>query len=271
MALTCLRSLRLALPPATPIHIHDDGSLTPEDFAELTSAIANSVAVPRKTVEETVQAKLERYPQCQKYRREHAFSCKLLDIPLTAKGDGLFYCDSDILFLKKPRRWFATDGRPVFAFDPTDGYSGSLWKIRYLMGLKLPSQVNAGIFHMPMNLFDLDFLEWFLAQPNARAIPWLVEQTAWAGLSRNTPVWLFDPAELLNAPPADADAERSAVAIHFMTPIRQHLSHFAATVENLSALPESDGFRWVASDRLGLRRILARPLKRWIGKVVRST
>jgi hypothetical protein len=267
MSLTCLRTLRLALPSEKKIVIHDDGSLSDADFAGLCEAIPNSAAIPRRSIDERVETKLARYPRCRAFRNEHAFSCKLLDVPLSAGSDEVFYCDSDILFIRRPRRWIPPDRGPVFSQDPTDGYSGSLWKLRYVLGLKLPSRLNAGILFIPMSIHDLDFVEWFLGQEAARVVPWLIEQTCWGGLLRGRPTWMFHPDELCGGPPAPGPAEKEAVAIHFMSRARGRLPEFAAKTEACDRLPEADGFRFIKSETMGVRRIVMRPVRRLAEKI----
>ena len=128
---------------------------------------------------------------------------KLLDIALLDSGD-CFYLDSDIRFLRRFRGLFhpeAAHGRAVFLRDINwAAYSIRPW---HLLGhrLSVVQPINSGLTLIDEQCYDLDFVDWFLAERAWRVIPAWVEPTCWAALAARTDAFAVDSRQFVNAYP----------------------------------------------------------------------
>jgi hypothetical protein len=133
-------------------------------------------------------------------------------------------------------------------------------------GWKIPYLFNSGFFSYPSAAFDLEFVEYFLAQPNCRHFPWLTEQTCWAVLFGRLPnVMCPDPNQFVcreNFPGPSGDTQ----AIHLIGGLKGRVvdwSHCAST----DAPPAE--LRFLPSRYVNLNDWLQKSLRRLRTKVGR--
>lgn len=267
-AIPCLTSLRHALPIGADLIVHDDGTLDSFDEDRLTNALAPQSfrLIHRSEADIRMAEALRNCPHSLAYRNSHPMGLKLLDVPLLEEAENFWYCDSDILFVARPAHWSIDANSPVFCQEDFDGYSGSLWRLRYRLGIKLIRGLNAGFFHLPSHLHDLDFIEWFLGRPETRRVEWLVEQTAWAALMAKQSTLMISPTSLhcsrFTAPSITPDT----LAIHFMQPIRHLLPDFLPHAVHAASGAHSVGFSLIPAQPLRWHHILSRPLRRLLSR-----
>lgn len=179
MAKICYTSLlRLSAQPIS-LTVYQDGTLSPEQCAELkgTEGIAEVVNV-RDFVEQ-IDEHLKGHPRTREFCWKHPNNVKLLVVPALF-GFPFRYLDSDILFVRPFADLFIEDDRPLFGKEMFDsGYSGKFWKLKQLAPRGMPSRANCGLLQIPASSYSLDFVEWFLSKPELQFVPNMVEQTIW--------------------------------------------------------------------------------------------
>jgi hypothetical protein len=228
-ALRCLKSLHEFCRDSFRHSIIDDGSLTPDDRERLGEVLGPVSIISREEAEDRVGPMLQGKPNCQEYRKKHAFALKLIDTALLA--DGAFaHCDGDVLFLRAfqgfDRRLIGGEDF-VFMKDFTTAYSiGYLDRHFRAAGLRLPQSVNAGFMYAGPGSFDLDFIEWFLGRPEYRVHAWVMEQTAWAALGGRRQLCYFADNQVV-FPWKSSTYRDEWVALHFISPIRDRLDDVA--------------------------------------------
>lgn len=227
MALACLGSLLRYSAEPLRLVIHDDGSLTSDDVAQLNKGLKNSTVISRSEANELMDQHLSGYPNAAAYRYEHALSLKLLDIALLETGD-IAYCDSDILFFRPFSGLFKlpnSEISSVFMMDYRECYSVYPWTILGSSQLKLPSKANTGVMYIRKSDYDLDLIEWFLGRSDFRYIPSWVEQTCWAALGHRIGSQLCSPKQIAVIQPTDP-VPTNLVAGHFTSRVRYRLKDF---------------------------------------------
>jgi len=180
MALITLPKIYAFLEDPNDFYIIDDGTLTESDIELLKHSMPLATIILRSEREERILRKLKNYPNCIKYREEYPLGFKLFDVPILAieKATRFTFTDSDIIYLKKCKKYFTKD---INTHLTTDGIKISI-KLKY--GLlkyfwKIPYQFNSGYFCFGVNDYDLDFIEYYLGLKEVKDVPWLIEQTCW--------------------------------------------------------------------------------------------
>jgi len=264
VALLCLDSLRRYCADLESLTVYEDGSLSDAGMESLTEALPGIAVVGGAAMDESVAPLLAQRAACQSFRRENPLALKLIDIPLLAPPDALFF-DCDIRFFRRFHCEALTAAQSthfIFMEDPSQGYSARLLDLTLKHRLAMPSKVNTGAWSVPRAFYDLDFIEWFLAVPEFRVLPTLVEQTCWAALAGSRPVALLDARQVHCAAGRPVVADET-VAVHF---IAEH-KRYVADCRDLSpepAVKEPRALRLGPAERLTLRRALAHTLgRRW--------
>lgn len=235
MALTCFGSLLKFSAQPLSLVIHDDGSLTPEDVEKLLGGLEGSSILFRAEADEVMNQLLKHHPNCYKYRNDHVYGLKLLDISLLSQTD-IAFCDSDILFVRpfdSMFRWPNAETSALLMRDYCDSYSMLPWHLLGAGKPKLPSKVNSGLIFFRKAAYDLDFVEWFLGQDKFRhKVGWL-EQTCWAALGHRVGCRQWNPEQIalmrINSQLTDR-----LVAGHFVKEVRYRLGEFVAATESRS-------------------------------------
>jgi hypothetical protein len=232
LACQCLGSLLKHCKDSVVLTIHDDGTLTPADIDRLTQVLNSPEIISRKTADDKILPLLQNFPACMKYREEHPLGLKLFDVCLLHDPDEtLYFCDSDVLFLR-PFRFPRDPGEDsvVFMKDFKQAFALHPWHIKPLGPVKVRSHVNTGLIIARMPVLDLKFIESLLSKRRLRDVlqqrPYWVEQTCWAALATRLSTYLFDEAQVCLATPQMDGVTADQVAIHFTTPSRKKLAEF---------------------------------------------
>lgn len=225
MASICLSSFRHFCRDRTRLFLFGDRDAQETAISPLLERLAPQTQwVPAPEMDDHVAPLLAQHPNCRRYRTEHVFARKLIDIPLYHSSTDWAYVDSDILFIK-PFYGLRREGvseRLVGMRDHTDSAS-----IRYYTRywsrerIALIGWFNAGMLYAAQGAYDLDFVEWFLSRAHYRSQPWLVEQTCWAAMAVRAGGSLWDERQVC----FPDRGGQGVIALHYVLPMR-HL--FAA-------------------------------------------
>jgi hypothetical protein len=222
LAIHCLSSaIQLSVDPVHLV-IHEDGSLTDQDRATIESRIPGTRILTRHDADAIMAERLAKHPNARFFREGSVWGLKLLDVVLAEPGT-CFYLDGDIRFFRPFQGLFGenvTKGRCVFLNDTVwQAYSVRPWHLWDKRGLKLVSGINTGLTLCDPAVFDLDFVDWFLAQPDWRVIPAWTEPTCWAALAARSDGAAIDPCQLTNLYPS-AEINDETVGGHFLSAYR---------------------------------------------------
>lgn len=227
MAIACLGSLLRCSADPLYLRVHEDGTLTPEDRERLEAGLGSLEFIVRTEADERVADMLSHRPSLRALRGVNPLALKLIDVPLLADGD-LAYCDSDVLFLRPFADLFRFPGEDVgavFMSDRQNAYSVRSWHLLAQPRLTLPCRVNSGILLFRTRFYDPDLLEWYFSRPEFGFAPVWSEQTAWALLGWRAGCRLWDPC-LVRLPEPGEEGPGDAVALHFVSPLRNLLPRF---------------------------------------------
>jgi hypothetical protein len=215
----CWRTLMACCRDPVEAVVHDDGSLTEEDESRIGEALPGSRILWRRDADAVMAETLARHPAARAFRDGSIWGLKLLDVALAEKGD-CFYLDADVRFFRPFQGLFRRDalaGRSVFLRDTVwTAYSIRPWHLLDRRGLKVVEGINTGLACIDRTLYPLDFVEWFLSQPDWRVIPAWTEPTCWAAVAYRANGHAADPADLLNLYPG-ARLGRDTVGAHFLS------------------------------------------------------
>lgn len=222
LAVHCLASsLKFSADPVNVV-IHEDGSLTAADRDLLFQHLPGVRILERSEADERMAECLAHYPNAWAFRQESVWGLKLLDVVLAEPGF-CFYQDSDICFFRPFSGLFvdeATRGRCVFLRDTVwQAYSIRPWHLLDRRGLRVASGINTGLTLFDPAVFDLDYVDWFLAQADWRVIPAWTEPTCWAALALRASGHAVDPRQLTNLYPS-ASVTDQTVGAHFLSSYR---------------------------------------------------
>jgi hypothetical protein len=223
LAIHCLSSaVQLSADPVQLV-IHEDGSLTDEDREKLAAGLPGSRILDRERADEIMAERLAKHPHARAFREGSVWGLKLLDVVLAEPGL-CFYLDGDIRFFRPFSGLFAneaTRGRCVFLRDTVwQAYSIRPWHLMSRRGLKVASGINTGLTLCDPAIFDLDFIDWFLAQPDWRVIPAWTEPTAWAALAMRADGHVVSPSQITNLYPS-ARLTTDTLGGHFLSAYRK--------------------------------------------------
>jgi hypothetical protein len=223
LAIHCLASaVQLSADPVQVV-IHEDGSLTEEDRAKIGVALPGARILDRRRIDEIMREKLASHPHAWTFREGSVWGLKLLDVVLAEPGL-CFYLDGDIRFFRPFRGLFseiATLRRCVFMRDTVwQAYSVRPWHLLDRRGLKVASGINTGLTLCDPEIFDLDFVDWFLSQPDWRVIPAWTEPTCWAALAARSNGHAVAPTQLTNLYPS-ARITQATIGGHLLSDHRR--------------------------------------------------
>lgn len=277
MALACLGTLQQHCCDPHTLLLFDDGSLSVEDTSRLEEHLGARV-VSRVEAEDVVGPLVRSHPAARALRRDdYPPAIKLIDIPLymaatsvsaPARRGAYGYTDTDIVFMR-PFRGF--DRREcgdtvVMSWNHVDAHSVTFYD-RFVgtSRIRLPAHPNAGFMYVGAGVYDLDAVEAFLRQPAYRApgTEWLVEQTAWGALAARAEGQYWNRQQIV-IPVGDLEAHlNSAVALHFIHPVRATLSQALDTLTDLvhetsvrlGTIPLKFASPWRVVARRGMARL----------------
>lgn len=166
------------------VHLHEDGSLTEQDAAQLRAHLPGVTLVRKAEADERAHELLKDRPHCYGYRfanrahsdhrnsnyNMHIFSVRLFDFNLFTQASKRMFLDADILFFKHPAEivnWIEDDAdtRSLFsveAYEPLRDGRG-----RYSFRPK-DKTFNAGLICLATHMYDLDVIEQWIGDNQAR-------------------------------------------------------------------------------------------------------
>jgi hypothetical protein len=222
LMIDCWRTLIACSVDPVETVIHEDGSLTREDEAAIQAAIPHSRVLWRRDADAIMAERLARHENARAFRAGSVWGLKLLDVVLAEAGD-CFYVDGDVRFFRRFRGLFcreAVENRSVFLRDTVwTAYSIRPWHLLDGRRLRVSAAINTGLTLIDRARFDLDFVDWFLAQPDWRVIPAWTEPTCWAALAARGHGHAIDPAQVTNLYPS-AHVNGGTVGAHFLSAYR---------------------------------------------------
>ena len=245
LAINCLGSmLKYSVDPVRLV-IHEDGSLTPSDRIKLAEGLPGSWIFDRSETDSIMSVRLASYPNALAFRQSSVWGLKLLDVVIAESGL-CFYIDSDIRFFRPFRGLFvdaATKGRSVFLRDTVwQAYSIRPWHLLDNRSLQVASGINTGLTLFDPDLFDLDYVDWFLKQLDWRYLPAWTEPTCWAALALRADGHAVDPRQLCNLYPS-ASVTNLTIGAHFLSSYRANWNSLLhQPLEGTTALPEDVRF-----------------------------
>lgn len=243
LTLHCWRTLLACCADPIELVAHDDGSLTDEDVAALCAAIPRLRVLRRAEADAIMAERLARHPHARAFRTDWVWGLKLLDVALAEDGD-CCYLDGDIRFFRPFRGLFRHDalaGRCIFLRDTVwAAYSVRPWHLGGRRGLQVVKGTNTGLTLIDRTRFDLDFVDWFLSQPDWRAIPGWVEPTCWAALATRANGYAVDPRQIVNLYP-EARITGETIGAHFLSSFRHR---FAAELAQPCATGPAEEIRF---------------------------
>lgn len=202
--------------------IHEDGSLTGGDKERIETRLPGTRILQRRDADAIMAEKLASHSNARSFRDGSVWGLKLLDVVLSEPGL-CFYVDGDIRFFRPFRGLFADGaarGRCVFLRDTAwQSYSVRPWHLLDRRGLSVASGINTGLTLCDPAIFDLDFVDWFLGQPDWRVIPAWTEPTCWAALALRDNGHAVIPEQLTNLYPNARITERT-LGGHFLSAYR---------------------------------------------------
>lgn len=206
----CLQSFRGLLKYSVEpvqLHLFEDGSLTRATADALRAALPGVRLWFFRDYDASTREWLSQQPNLRNFRALSPMGLKIFDIPLHMYREfGKFlYIDSDVLYFQ-PFTWQVVRTLPedaaLFALDSQMSYSIG-WRewLRWRTRLPLPYAANLGFYQYPRTRYDLDYLEWFFSEPDFWRYWTVIEQLAWAAMSRGENVYYIDPHQLVQACP----------------------------------------------------------------------
>lgn len=242
LAIACLGSLARYSAETLRFRVHDDGSLQAQDRERLGEALGRVSFVLRREADERMAEILRRTPAAARYRAAHVFGLKLFDIAFLGADSQIFYCDSDILFLRPFAGLFrfpAPAAGALFMADLQNAFSARSWHLlRYRSRLRLSSRVNAGLLAFRRERYDLELVEWYLSQPAFRFAPVWMEQTCWSLMGRQAGCWRIDPRQITM--PYEGMEDLDPIALHFVSPERHRLAAVLAEAPSRDGEPAEE-------------------------------
>ncbi|WP_017296665.1 hypothetical protein [Nodosilinea nodulosa] len=168
----CAYSMQQQSPVNLRPVVYDDGSLQPDQKAEILRIFPQGEIVAPAAVE----ARLERvlpeaeFPCLRSHRLQQPLIRKLIDFHAGETGWKLFL-DSDMVFFRQPQfllDWLAQPQAPCYMVDVKNAYGYSETLLQELADGPLPQKVNIGIFGLQSEAIDWHqieaWLQTFLAQ-----------------------------------------------------------------------------------------------------------
>jgi len=265
VALHCLTTLVECCTDPIMLALHDDGSLTVEDRQRLAQVLPGSHVIARRDADEIMRERLASHPAAAEFRAGSVWGLKLLDVALLEPGD-CYYIDGDVRFFRPFSGLFrreALAGRSVFLRDTVwAAYSVRPWHLLDRRRLRVCEAINTGLTLMDRAVYDLDFIDWFLQQPDWRVIPAWTEPTCWAALALRSKAYAVHPDDVVNLYPRSRVTPET-IGAHFLSAHRGgFVEEYARPVDH-SKSPAT--MRMLELGKLGPFGLGLNQLKRKIG------
>jgi hypothetical protein len=163
--------------------IHEDGSLRPDDLANLRRQFPAARIIRRVEADAKLAKTLRDFPRSLEFRNTNLLAPKVFDFIAFLQSERMVLFDSDLLFFASPTAYLkrAEDpnyGKNTFNADCGHGYTVEPEAVRDLIGHKLLPRVNTGFGLVHRDSVRWQWTEEFLALPGLLSGHfWRIEQT----------------------------------------------------------------------------------------------
>jgi hypothetical protein len=274
MALLCLGSLLERCQEPVRLHLHNDGTLEPQDLVRLNLGLPGVRIISKEEADDKMEIWLKSRPASRRLREHYPHIKKVLDCVVFNDSPTFVCCDADVLFLRPFANLFRlpADTGAVFMTDIEHCYSVRSWNLMLSNALKLPQRANVGLVCFRRRDYDPDLIEWFLTKKQMYGNPFFVEQTIWGLLGWRIGCRLWDPEQVAIVTPDWRPNDRLCVG-HFVGRSR----HLLKTYSPPPVTPSSEvvrEFRTLPTSRCRpmdmavceAKRVMGRP---WLGLLPR--
>jgi hypothetical protein len=230
MAVTCLSSLYRCSDRPVDLRLHDDGSITADDFSRLKAAFPTGRLVGREEADHLAAEGLRSLPLCLEFRSTTVMAFKLFD-PLLMGREPFLMLDTDILFFNAFENLCdPSHGAKSFIYmeDYVYSYSVMPWETFLHPELRPLRRFNAGMAFVPAAEIDLEYIEHLLRKyPHLIGKGHVTEQTLWGILGSRHGARKWNPRQV-SIVTKDFRPSEDQVAAHFVSPSRHRLEEFAS-------------------------------------------
>jgi len=165
--------------------IHEDGSLTGKEWAQLKKHFPDASFVERKEADVKVAKALQDFPKALHFRQTNALSLKIMDFPLYLQSERLILLDSDVLFYRRPAVLMDRIEDGSYKLNTVNrDVEGALTvdakTVEKLYGFRLLECYNSGLGLIHKGSLRYDWMEEFLGIPGIIGHWWRIEQTLFA-------------------------------------------------------------------------------------------
>jgi hypothetical protein len=178
-----LKSFYLASRRRYALCIHEDGSLRPDDLANLRQHFPAARFIRRAEADANLAKTLRDFPRSLEFRNTNLLAPKVFDFIAFLESERMVLFDSDLLFFASPTAYLkrAEDpnyGKNTFNADCGHGYTVEPEAVRDLIGHELLPRVNTGFGLVHRDSVRWQWTEEFLALPGLLSGHfWRIEQT----------------------------------------------------------------------------------------------
>jgi hypothetical protein len=182
MACWTLASYYAMCEKASPVVMHDDGTLSRDDLETIRRIVPSVKIVGREEADAVVHEKFKCYPHLLGLRKRLPHMMKILDFHAFCQAKRFVIVDSDILFFSDPKELYEAGKSHRFSCDLETTYAVEPDELKKMSGIDCPPRVNCGMANVLKEVVDIEMMEWLLhiANIDLQKCPPYIEQTLWA-------------------------------------------------------------------------------------------
>ena len=201
--------------------IYDDGTLQPNQQAELQRLFPNVQIVSQGTIQARLEAHLpaQQFPSLRQRRLIYPNLRKLTDIHIGSSGWKLVL-DSDMLFFQAPTlliNWLRSPQEPCHMMDVETAYGYSSTLMESLAGSPIPDRINVGICGLNSSALDWHELEcWCKTLIEREGTHYYQEQAIVAMLMARQPCTIAPAADYIVLPDRREVRSPKAILHHYV-------------------------------------------------------
>jgi hypothetical protein len=231
MMVASVKSLFYFLGDTYRVLIIDDGTLTPRDLKLIQKHLLGSKIIKKQLL--MASARRAFGINSNIYQNLNSpYVTKKVGGYLFAKREKLLFMDSDVFFFRKPSEiitWSNVDSKYFYLQDFENSYMLSNVEVEYFFGCTPIQKLNSGLIGIDKKLLDMSVLEKILAIKNNLSLQRPLQlQVFFAIILARQPEKMIVPLPKSYGIPVNSissqnqlDATETAVAIHYVRPIRQ--------------------------------------------------
>lgn len=183
------------------------------------------------------------------------------------------YMDSDVVFFKRIERLFPPDSESAcYLRSDEEGFCAPIPELHWKWKIPFVVSLNAGLFQLPMALYDLDRIEWFLREVYERKGVWRTrdnaEQTVWAMLAAQRPAYHFDRRQIHCSRFKKLEITDDLVAVHCIYHLKPWVEKLVPKAKLSLAKSEPVALGWEHARHLNSLDVFVRRIQRACRKMV---